>query len=29
MAALSLLEMWIILLLATIQLLTAVIDTVD
>jgi|GEM_PF-1319348 len=29
MAALSLLEMWIILLLATIQLLTAVIDTAD
>ena len=29
MAAFSLLEMWIILLLATIQLLTAVIDTAD
>jgi len=29
MAALSLLEMWIILLLATIQLLTAEIDTAD
>jgi competence protein ComGC len=29
MAAFSLLEMWIIILLATIQLLTAVIDTAD